>query len=85
MGVVEALQRGRDCLSVKLADPSFNAPIYANLFDDEDGETFSLIWSRGPQAQRRLNEANTKLPPGVTGVCGSVSRAMRRGDAACDC
>ncbi len=37
---------GRDYLSVKLDDPSFNAPIYANLFDDEDGETFSLIWSR---------------------------------------
>jgi uncharacterized protein (DUF736 family) len=26
-------------------DRSFNAPIYANLFDDED-EGFSLIWSR---------------------------------------
>src|SRR6266700_874870 len=38
---------GRDYLSVKLDDPSFNAPIYANLFDDEDGETFTLIWSRG--------------------------------------
>ena len=38
---------GRDYLSVKLDDPSFNAPIYANLFDDEDGEGFILIWSRG--------------------------------------
>jgi uncharacterized protein (DUF736 family) len=38
---------GRDYISVKLDDPSFNAPIYANLFDDEDGEGFSLIWSRG--------------------------------------
>jgi len=38
---------GRDYLSVKLDDPSFNAPIYANLFDAEDGETYSLIWSRG--------------------------------------
>jgi uncharacterized protein (DUF736 family) len=38
---------GRDYLSVKLDDPSFNMPIYANLFDDEGGETFSLIWSRG--------------------------------------
>jgi uncharacterized protein (DUF736 family) len=38
---------GRDYLSVKLDDPSFNAPIYANLFDDEDGESFTLIWSRG--------------------------------------
>ena len=41
----------RDYLSVKLDDPSFNAPIYANLFDDEDGETFSLIWSR-PNGRR---------------------------------
>ena len=38
---------GRDYLSVKLDDPSFNAPIYANLFDDEDGDGFTLIWSRG--------------------------------------
>jgi uncharacterized protein (DUF736 family) len=37
---------GRDYLSLKLDDPSFTAPIYANLFDDEDSETFSLIWSR---------------------------------------
>jgi len=36
---------GRDYLGLKLDDPSFNAPIYANLFDDED-EGFSLIWSR---------------------------------------
>jgi uncharacterized protein (DUF736 family) len=39
-------EEGRDYLSVKLDDPSFNAPIYANLFEDEGGETFSLIWSR---------------------------------------
>ena len=32
---------GRDYLSVKLDDPSFNAPIYANLFDDEDAETYT--------------------------------------------
>jgi uncharacterized protein (DUF736 family) len=38
---------GRDYLSVKLDDPSFNAPIYANLFNDEDGDGFTLIWSRG--------------------------------------
>ncbi len=41
---------GRDYLSVKLDDPSFTAPIYANLFDDEDGEGYSLIWSRGRKA-----------------------------------
>ena len=42
----------RDYLSVKLDDPSFTQPIYANLFDDEGGETYSLIWSR----QRRAND-----------------------------
>jgi uncharacterized protein (DUF736 family) len=36
---------GRECLSVKLDDPSFTAPIYANLFDEEGG-TYALIWSR---------------------------------------
>jgi uncharacterized protein (DUF736 family) len=42
---------GRDYLGLKLDDPSFNAPIYANLFDDEDSDTFSLIWSR-PNGRR---------------------------------
>lgn len=37
---------GRDYLSLKLDDPSFAAAIFANLFDDEDGKTSSLIWSR---------------------------------------
>ncbi|MBY6243371.1 DUF736 domain-containing protein [Methylosinus sp. Sm6] len=37
---------GRDYLGLKLDDPSFNAPIFANLFDDEAGEGYSLIWSR---------------------------------------
>ena len=37
---------GRDYLSLKLDDPSFTAPIYANLFDEEDGDAYSLIWSR---------------------------------------
>ena len=39
-------EQNRDYLSVKLDDPSFNAPIYANLFDDEDGDGYTLIWSR---------------------------------------
>ncbi|QNA86676.1 DUF736 domain-containing protein [Sphingomonas sp. So64.6b] len=37
---------GRAYLGLKLDDPSFNAPIYANLFDDEESEGFSLVWSR---------------------------------------
>ena len=31
--------------SVKLDDPSFTAPIYANIFEGDDGEC-ALIWSR---------------------------------------
>jgi uncharacterized protein (DUF736 family) len=42
---------GREYLGLKLDDPSFNAPIYANLFDDEAGEGYSLIWSR-PNGRR---------------------------------
>lgn len=41
---------GREYLSVKLDDPSFSTPIYANLFDAEDGKTFNLIWSRARAA-----------------------------------
>lgn len=37
---------GREYLGLKLDDPSFTTPIFANLFDDEDGEGYSLIWSR---------------------------------------
>ena len=39
-------EEGREYLSLKLDDPSFTAPIYANLFDDQDGEGYTLIWSR---------------------------------------
>lgn len=42
---------GREYLGLKLDDPSFATPIYANLFDDEDGEGSSLIWSR-PNTRR---------------------------------
>ena len=39
-----ARETNRDYLSVKLDDPSFPAPIYANLVDGEDG--YNLVWSR---------------------------------------
>ena len=39
-------KEGRDYLSIKLDDPSLNAPIFASLFADEDGKIFNLIWSR---------------------------------------
>jgi uncharacterized protein (DUF736 family) len=34
---------------VKLDDPTFPAPIYANLMEQEDG-TFAMLWSR-PQSR----------------------------------
>ncbi len=37
---------GRDYLGLKLDDPSFIAPIFANLFNDEESDGYSLIWSR---------------------------------------
>jgi len=37
-------ETNRDYLSVKLDDPSFPAPIYANLVDAEEG--YALVWSR---------------------------------------
>lgn len=44
---------GRSYLSLKVDDPSFSNPIYANLFEDEDGDAHSLIWSR---PNRRASE-----------------------------
>jgi uncharacterized protein (DUF736 family) len=32
--------------SLKLDDPSFTAPVYANLVKDKDDETYNAIWSR---------------------------------------
>jgi uncharacterized protein (DUF736 family) len=36
---------GRDYLSVRLDDPSFPAPFFANLIEQDDG-THALFWSR---------------------------------------
>lgn len=38
-------QNGREYLSVRLDDPSFALPIFANLIEGEDA-THQLIWSR---------------------------------------
>ncbi|MEJ6785778.1 DUF736 domain-containing protein [Aminobacter sp. Piv2-1] len=44
-----AKETGREYHSVKLDDPSFPAPIYASLVENEDG--YALVWSR-PARQR---------------------------------
>ncbi|QUD90424.1 DUF736 domain-containing protein [Phenylobacterium montanum] len=43
---------GRDYLGLKLDDPSFTGPIFANLFADETGETHNLIWSRPSKSNK---------------------------------
>lgn len=50
-GWTKTSQSGRDYLALKLDDPSFATPVFANLIADEDGETHRLIWSR--QSDRR--------------------------------
>jgi uncharacterized protein (DUF736 family) len=39
-------EKNEEYLSLKLDDPSFTAPVYANLVKDKDGDTYSAIWSR---------------------------------------
>jgi hypothetical protein len=53
-------EEGRDYPSLKLDDPSFNTPIYANLFDDKDGESYTLIWSR-PRKNNADSPANFSM------------------------
>ncbi|MEH3036055.1 MAG: DUF736 domain-containing protein [Sphingomonas adhaesiva] len=45
-GWTKTSSEGRVDLGLKFDDPSFIAPIYANLFEDADGKAHSLIWSR---------------------------------------
>jgi uncharacterized protein (DUF736 family) len=45
-GWLKTSRDGRDYHTVTLDDPSFPAPIYANLVEDRDGDSYSLIWSR---------------------------------------
>ena len=45
-GWTKRSSENRDYVSIKLDDPRLAAPIYANLFENEGGEGFSLVWSR---------------------------------------
>jgi uncharacterized protein (DUF736 family) len=44
-GWTRVSEDGREYVSLKLDEPSFNAPIFANLIDDGEDE-YKLIWSR---------------------------------------
>ena len=71
---------GRDYLGLKLDDPSFTAPIFANLFDDEEGEGYSLIWSR-PNG-RRSDYPASNAPSGRSGR--GIASMSFNGVRACD-
>ncbi len=45
-GWTKTSQRGRKHLALKLDDPSFAAPLFANLVEGEDGTAHRPIWSR---------------------------------------
>ena len=70
---------GRSYLGLKLDDPSFTAPIYANLFDDEEGDGYSLIWSRPASRQRRLIRTGRDARPDLrAGLSLAHSRASQQ-------
>ncbi|SDD06986.1 Uncharacterized conserved protein, DUF736 family [Bradyrhizobium brasilense] len=71
IGAAWSENEGRNYLGLKLDDPSFNAPIFANLFKDEDGDTHLLIWSR-PTGRRG---ADPRARPGPY-----LSRRRAEGD-----
>ncbi len=64
---------GRDYLSVKLDDPSFTTPIYANLFDDEGGETFSR--SGRAAADRTATDRHRQHRPARSNPGGVFARS----------
>jgi uncharacterized protein (DUF736 family) len=45
-GRTKTLEGGRAYIALKLDDPSFAEPIYANLFEDPETKKFVLFWSR---------------------------------------
>ena len=62
----------RDYLSIKLDDPSFNAPIFASLFADEDGKSFNLIWSRARTSNGNWPKALRPDRLCRSGLCGAL-------------
>ena len=54
-----AKESGRAYHQIRLDDPSFSAPIFANLIEDADTGVFSLIWSR-PKAAGKTRRRPAK-------------------------
>lgn len=66
-----AKESGRAYHQIRLDDPSFSAPIFANLIEDADTGVFSLIWSR-PKAAGK-----TSRRPAKAGSSKKNGRAAR--------
>jgi hypothetical protein len=65
----------RGYLSAKLDDPSFTAPIYANLV--EDGETFALIRSRSCKQRTVTEFGRQQVPAYHASIARSATKAER--------
>ncbi len=67
-------EQGRKYLSPKLDDPSFDAPIYANLFEDECGSPLVAV----PQKRQvsRAWQAPAAKPAGAWSGSGSSISAV---------
>ncbi|MET4117930.1 hypothetical protein ABIB85_004386 [Bradyrhizobium sp. JR1.5] len=72
---------GRDYLGLKLDDPSCTAPIFANLFVDEEGDGFSLIGSR--PAVATATDPIHNASPGWSGRGMTLLRSRARYIAWC--
>ena len=48
-----AKESGRRYHQVRLDDPSFPAPVFANLIANEEGAGYSLIWTRPKRSSRQ--------------------------------
>ena len=59
-----AKESGRAYHQIRLDDPSFPAPIFANLIEDIDTGVFSLIWSRPRTAKPARRGTSTKAGTG---------------------
>lgn len=60
-------ESGRAYHQVRLDDPSFPAPIFANLIADPETGIHSLIWSRPKTAARADKRQQTSRQPGRGG------------------
>jgi uncharacterized protein (DUF736 family) len=68
-------QNGRDYLSVRLDDPSFATPIFANLVEGDNANDYILIWSR---SQRCAAQAPARSNPDRAGSSFQINESSRQ-------